>query len=69
MLKSLRDQPPPSTLEWIIVFIGAKIPRYIGEAAATRSGLGDWPAFAVGCTVMVASIFGYFVIRRFLLSD
>jgi len=38
MLAKLRkDQPPFSTLEIIIVFIAADIPRFIGQSVAATS--------------------------------
>ena len=70
MFDKLRsNQPPFSIIEIIMVFIAADIPRYVGEGIAMHFGLSEWPAMALGFIVMIACMFGYFAVRRVVLSD
>jgi len=69
LLTGRDNQPSFSTIEIIIVFIAADIPRILGQVVAATFGLPYWAPFGVGLVVMVASMLGYFVIRGIVLSD
>jgi hypothetical protein len=64
------NQPPISVFEWIVIFIGADIPLFVGQGIGTNLfGLPYWPAFVVGLILMAVCMLGHFAIRRIVLSD
>ena len=59
-----KNQPPISTLEFIVIWFASNIPYYIGKLFASYLGFSEWPAVAVGLISMAACMLGYFAIRR-----